>query len=243
MAAQAEQKLNTKTYHGETRCWDFEWYVTVHQEQHMILNGFVQHGYAGINEQSKTWYLMNGIKTQALHPIKTQILVDTNLCNDFAQCVVLFKDCIAQTKANKNPELNISALGTRKEKGKQKGASDGQVEDQYYTSKEYHALSPEQKKKLKEMGMKGDINHSRNPTKQHSIPGLNSFHANVQHSKLVTQLMKQITPREMATTMPMPTTMPMSTTIPIPVGITTTQPLPNNRTTSDDQYSMSVHLP
>ena len=55
--------------------------------------------------------------------------------------------------------------------------------------------------------------------------------------------MKQITPREMATTMLMPTTMPAPTKIPMPVGITTTQPLPDNKTASDDQYSMSVHFP
>ena len=78
--------------------------------------------------------------------------------------------------------------------------------------------------------MKGDINHSRNTTKQHSIPGLNSFHTKLWHSKWVTQLTKQTTPREMVTTQP--TTMPM--------GIATTQPLSDNRTTSDDQYSVSA---
>ena len=74
--------------------------MTVHQEQHTILEGLVSHGYAGIDEQSKTHYLMNGIKTNALDSIKTQIFSNLDLQNDFAQCVVLFKDYLAQTKAN-----------------------------------------------------------------------------------------------------------------------------------------------
>ena len=50
MAALAEQKLNTATYEGEGCRWDFEQYVTVHQEQNIILEGLVSHGYAGIDE-------------------------------------------------------------------------------------------------------------------------------------------------------------------------------------------------
>ena len=53
-AVQAEQKLMNTTYHGETRHWNFERYVTIHQEQHMILEGLMQHGHAGKDERSKT---------------------------------------------------------------------------------------------------------------------------------------------------------------------------------------------
>ena len=89
--------------------------MTVHQEQHTILEGLVSHGYAGIDERSKMHYLMNGIKTNVLDSVKTQILSNSDLQNDFAQCVVLFKDYLAQTKANKNPELNISAVNSHRE--------------------------------------------------------------------------------------------------------------------------------
>ena len=54
MAAQAEQKLMNTTYCGETRRWNFERYITVHQEQHTILEGLMQHGHTGIDECSKT---------------------------------------------------------------------------------------------------------------------------------------------------------------------------------------------
>ena len=89
--------------------------MTVHQEQHTILEGLVSNGYAGIDERSKMHYLMNGIKTNVLDSVKTQILSNSDLQNDFAQCVVLFRDNLAQTKANKNPELNILAVNSHRE--------------------------------------------------------------------------------------------------------------------------------
>ena len=76
--AHTEQKLTTATYRGETRRREFERYETVHQEQHTFLDGLFQHGYAGIDEQSKTRYLMNGIKTIALDTVKTQLPIYTN---------------------------------------------------------------------------------------------------------------------------------------------------------------------
>ena len=143
-----------KTYCGETRYWNSECYVTVHQEQHMIVEGLVQHGHAGIDECSKTWYLMNSIKTNALDIVKTQILADTALQDDFSRCVVLYKDYIAQNNANRNPDLNISAVQIEREGGKynkHKAAAGVAVEDRYYMTKEYRALSNKQKLRLKEL--------------------------------------------------------------------------------------------
>ena len=56
---------------------------------------------------------MNGIKTNVLDSIKTQILSNSDLRNDFAQCIVIFKDELAQINANKNPELNVSAVNSQ----------------------------------------------------------------------------------------------------------------------------------
>ena len=154
MAAQVEQKLMNTTYRGETQRWNFEHYITIHQEQHMILESLVQHGHAGIDEHSKTRYLMSGIKTNALDSVKMQILADMALRNDFSRCVVLYKDYIAQSNANRNPDLNISAVRIEREgskDNKRKVVTGVVVEDRYYTTKEYHALSNEQKLRLKEM--------------------------------------------------------------------------------------------
>ena len=52
MSSRAENTLSTTTYNGEKRRWTFEKYVTVHKDQHTILNGLTEYGYAGIVERT-----------------------------------------------------------------------------------------------------------------------------------------------------------------------------------------------
>ena len=91
--------------------------------------------------------------------MKTQILADTGLRNDFSRCVVLYKDYIAQNIANRNPYLNLLAVRIEREGGKdnKRNAAMGVVvEDRYDMTKEYWALSNEQKLRLNELhGGKG----------------------------------------------------------------------------------------
>ena len=49
-ANEAETKLKDSSYHGERNHWNFEKYICMHQDQHTILEGLVEHGYAGIDE-------------------------------------------------------------------------------------------------------------------------------------------------------------------------------------------------
>ena len=101
-----------------------------------------------MDEGSKTRH-----KTTALDSVKTQILCNAELRQDFAKCVVLFKDYIyiMQTKVNKPQELNISSTVTKTETEQKKRKPQGRVEDRYYTIQEYKALSYEQKKELKDL--------------------------------------------------------------------------------------------
>ena len=115
MAATAEHKLINATYRGEGRCWDFERYATLHKEQYTILEGLKEYGYAGMDEGSKTRHFLAGIRTTALDSVKTQILCNAELRQDFAICVVIFKDYIMQTKVNKPQGLNISSTTTKTE--------------------------------------------------------------------------------------------------------------------------------
>ena len=50
MASLAEKKLAMMTYTGEHRCWTFKKYITLHKDQHSILEGLTEHGYVGIDE-------------------------------------------------------------------------------------------------------------------------------------------------------------------------------------------------
>ena len=151
MAATAEHKLINATYRGEGRHWDIERYATLHKEPYTILDGLQECGYAGMDEGSKTRHLLTGIKTTALDSVKTQILCNTELRQDFGKCVVLFKDYIMQTKVNKPQELNISSTTTKTETEQKKRKPQGRVEDRYYTIQEYKTLSNEQKKEQKEL--------------------------------------------------------------------------------------------
>jgi hypothetical protein len=52
MASAAKTKLNGTLYNGENKRFTWETYVRIHTEQHSILNGLKDYGYAGINDSS-----------------------------------------------------------------------------------------------------------------------------------------------------------------------------------------------
>lgn len=144
MATMAEQKLTSTVYNGEQqRRWDFERYVNVHKSQHSIMEGLVEHGYNGIDPRSKVRYLLDGIRTDKFDSVKTRIMSDATLRNDFDACVTLYQDFIKQTwsKVKGNPNVNISEV--KVQTGKRKASSDT-AEDRYYTQAAYAALSPSQ---------------------------------------------------------------------------------------------------
>ena len=179
MASNAERKLASTTYAGEKKRWNFEKYVKAHMDQHQIIESLVEHGHAGIDARSKTRWLLDGIKSQDLDVVKTQILANPTLRADFTGCVTLYKDFLAQ-KATSNPmqEVTISGVGTGAEGGqfkkKRVGGQGGQggqsnqgynkgggkkgpltgVEDRYYKRVEFIALSQPEKDELEEMRSK-----------------------------------------------------------------------------------------
>ena len=149
MSTLAESKLTSTIYDGEKRRWNFEKYVKVHVDQHAILEGLVEHGYSGIDQRSKVRYLMNGIRTRELDPVKTRILSDATLRNDFDACVNLYKDYITQNPSlNKIPRVQIAAVH-QSDDGDDGNEADMSVEDRYYNTAEYRQLTTAQKLGLK----------------------------------------------------------------------------------------------
>jgi hypothetical protein len=63
MASEAETKLTGTLYNGEKERFTWETYVRIHTEQHSVLNGLKDYGYAGIDDSSKLCHLLKGIKT------------------------------------------------------------------------------------------------------------------------------------------------------------------------------------
>ena len=115
-ASKAEKALANSSYRNEQRRWNFEKYATQQKRQHIILENLVQHGYKGIDERTKVRYLLDGIKTDSLDTVKTQILSNQEYRNSFDKCVTLFSDFIKQTTGDVAPTRTISQV-TVKVKG------------------------------------------------------------------------------------------------------------------------------
>jgi branched-subunit amino acid transport protein len=54
--------------------FNWERYTRVHAEQHVVLQGMMEYGYAGIDERTKVRYLLAGIKTSALTPCTANLM-------------------------------------------------------------------------------------------------------------------------------------------------------------------------
>ena len=128
--------------------------------QHEILNGLTKYGYSGIDDGSKVRYLLGGIKTKDLDPVKVQIMASPGLRQDYEGCVNLYQDYIAQYAPSQR-EYNVSQVSSSKKDGggihrggggvsfSDKALAGIKVDDRYYTPKEYASLDPKQKAKLK----------------------------------------------------------------------------------------------
>ena len=171
MAATAERKLQTNTYTGETRKWNFEKYVRVHVDQHAILNGLREHGYAGIDKRTMVRYLTAGIKTTSLDHVKTRILSDASLRENFSACVNLFQDFITQKEAE-SPNVTIAAIHDtqlhKEHKGKYKKYSNSrksggkeEATDRYYKYQEWKTMSPEKRKAVMALREKRGNSHKK----------------------------------------------------------------------------------
>jgi hypothetical protein len=90
MASAAETKLTLTLYNGEKKRFTWKNYVIIHNEQHSVLNGLKDYGYAGIDDSSKVHHLLKGIKITELDVCKTQVVASPSLRNDFAATVELY---------------------------------------------------------------------------------------------------------------------------------------------------------
>jgi hypothetical protein len=94
MASEAETKLTRTLYNRENKRFTWETYVRIHTEQHSVLNGLKDYGYAGIDDSSKVRHLLKGIKTTELDVCKAQVMASPSLRDNFQplQC------CLDSTK-------------------------------------------------------------------------------------------------------------------------------------------------
>jgi hypothetical protein len=110
------------------------------------MEGLVKHGYTGINPRSKVRYLLDGIKTDKFDSVKTWIMSEATLWNDFDACVTLYHDFIKQTSKSKTPPtVGILVVRTRASGTK---STSKNIEERQYTKLEEDALSADAKREL-----------------------------------------------------------------------------------------------
>jgi 5-keto 4-deoxyuronate isomerase len=90
--------------------------VRIHTEKHSVLNGLKDYGYADIDDSSKVFHLLKGIKTTELDVCKTQVMASPSLRDDFASTVELYFTFIKKMKAD-NLQLNVSKVSFARWKG------------------------------------------------------------------------------------------------------------------------------
>jgi hypothetical protein len=63
MASEEDTKLTSTLFNGEKKRFTWETYVRIHTEHHAVINGLKDYGYAGVDDSSKVYHLLKGIKT------------------------------------------------------------------------------------------------------------------------------------------------------------------------------------
>ena len=79
----------------------------MHKYQHKVLKILKEQVYTGIDQQSKFSYLSKVIKTTSLNSVKTRIMSDEILRQDFDGCVTLYKDFVKQSIVDDRQLLGI----------------------------------------------------------------------------------------------------------------------------------------
>jgi hypothetical protein len=151
MASAAETKLTGTLYNGEKKRFTWEMYVRIHTEQHSVLNGLKDYGYASIDDSSKVRHFLKGIKATELDVFKMQVM-GRSVREDFSSTVELYFTFIKKIKAE-NPQLNVSEVsfargkGGKNSSGKRGSAgnsnvSNAAVDNRFFEKHEYNTITP-----------------------------------------------------------------------------------------------------
>ena len=105
-----------------------------------------EHGYTGIEQQSKVGYLNKGIKTTGLESANNSIISDETLCHDFDGYVTLYKGLFNQSSADDIQLIGISS--SIKDNSSGNDSVTFPPEYRYYGSNDWYALSKSDKDKV-----------------------------------------------------------------------------------------------
>jgi hypothetical protein len=145
-ASAAQNKLSSLVLDGtKNKHWTFDKYLVQHKEQHMILTKLKDFGYAGIDENTKMNYFVNGITDPAFDFI--QSVIQSSPKQTFDEVVEAFRTSINSKKAkaklsgNKRT-INVAAVSTTTgNRTNDRAKKTGEQEDGFDINKDYSQYS------------------------------------------------------------------------------------------------------
>ena len=130
-AADAERKMQTSHYDGEMKGWDWDKYVSLHKQQHAMMESLTDYGYIVMNNGTKVCHFLQGIKSIELEAnfVWAQ---SQNYGTDFDATV----SYLGQTVMKKGPSMQpINIARTESQPAKPKVAAfTGKVECKKYST-------------------------------------------------------------------------------------------------------------
>ncbi len=161
MPDELENRLSRLEYKGERRNFKFSDLKRKMVEIFDQSDNLKQHeGCSGIDQRSRVRYLQNAIKTDALNAVQSQIDTSPALQVNFKDACQAFQDFVNRQKpidtrnVSKVQAEGESAPPQREGYLAWEQCKHAQVQDRYYSEKEYKKLTPLQKAKLHHMRSK-----------------------------------------------------------------------------------------
>ena len=103
-ASAAEMALQTSTYDGEKRAWNWEKYVACHVMYHIILTNLMEYRYQGLDPGLKVRYLLNDIMCDRLSIAVAAVRAHPDRYEKDFDAVITF---LSQYIDRKTPTLSV----------------------------------------------------------------------------------------------------------------------------------------
>lgn len=177
---QAYSNILPTKYHGEKKKFNFETYITIHQEAYEGLKQYSEH----IFQEKRVCDLLTGIKDPMANAAKQAILATPHLRNSFTNAVTYLATSLQLNLALQDTR-NIGPTNTKSGRGGRGGCRGGGHGGQgggrgrghgrniylgSYSPEQWHKLSAEDKKRVQEGRQRSADQRSQGGT-QHSTQG------------------------------------------------------------------------
>ena len=106
-AADAERKLQTSHYDGERKWWDWDKYVTLHKEQHVIMESLTDYCYSRIDNGTKVCHFLQGIMSTKLEATVNVVWAQTEKYEQILKQLCLIW---AKWSQRKSHQCNLAVL-------------------------------------------------------------------------------------------------------------------------------------